>query len=118
QEDFHVLSQVISILEEFADVVPQELPSGLPPMRDIQHFIDFVPCTTLSHKATYRMNPQEHDELKCQVQELLEKGAIHESMSPCAIPALLVPKKDRSWRMYIDSRAINKIIIKYRFPIP
>ncbi|GJS12981.1 RNA-directed DNA polymerase [Tanacetum coccineum] len=42
QEDFHVPSQVISILEEFADVVPQELPSGLPPMRDIQHCIDFV----------------------------------------------------------------------------
>ncbi|GKG33700.1 hypothetical protein Tco_0433859, partial [Tanacetum coccineum] len=43
QEDFHVPSQVISILEEFADVGPQELPSGLPPMRDIQHCIDFVP---------------------------------------------------------------------------
>ncbi|GKV41594.1 hypothetical protein SLEP1_g49100 [Rubroshorea leprosula] len=87
-------------------------------MRDIQHAIDFIPASVIPNKPAYRMNPQEYAELQRQVKELMEKRLVKESVSPCAVLVQLVPKKDGTWRMCVDSRAVNKITIKYRFPIP
>ncbi|XP_074292279.1 uncharacterized protein LOC141619159 [Silene latifolia] len=109
---------VQGLLEEFRDVFPDELPDGLPPLRGIEHQIDLIPGAALPNKPAYRCYPEEAKELQRQVQELIDRGYVQESLSPCAVPALLVPKKEGTWRMCIDSRAVNNITIKYRFPMP
>ncbi|XP_074318118.1 uncharacterized protein LOC141654909 [Silene latifolia] len=111
-------SPVDGLLREFADVFPDSLPPGLPSIRGIEHQVDLIPGAALPNKAAYRCNPEESKELQRQINELMELGYVRESMSPCAVPVLLVPKKDGSWRMCVDSRAVNNITIKYRFPIP
>jgi hypothetical protein len=111
-------SVVVSLLQEYEDVFPNDVPSGLPPIRGIEHQIDFVPNATIPNCPAYRSNPEETKELQRQVEELLAKGHVRESMSPCAVPMLLVPKKDGTWRMCVDCRAINNITVKYRHPIP
>src|SRR3954471_5537724 len=85
--------EVHPLLKEFADVIPEEIPPGLSPIRDIQHCIDFFPGVSIPNKAAYMMSTREHEELRRQLEELIAKGLVQESMSPCAVPALLVPKK-------------------------
>jgi hypothetical protein len=111
-------SLVVSLLQEFEDVFPEDIPSGLPPIRGIEHQIDFIPGTVIPNRPAYRSNPEETKELQRQVEDLLSKGYVRESMSPCAVPVPLVPKKDRTWGMCVDCRMVNNITVKYRHPIP
>jgi hypothetical protein len=52
------------------------------------------------------------------VEEMLESGIIRPSQSSYAAPVVMVFKKNSSWSMCPDYREINRITIKYKFPIP
>eukprot|EP00253_Pinus_taeda_P027976 PITA_27976 len=99
------------------DILFQE-PKGLPPKKEIVRDIILQQDAPLPNIGMYRLFALENAEIKKQVQELIEKGFIRPSTSPCGSPIILVRKKDGSWRMCIDYRALNKITIKNRYPLP
>jgi len=79
------------LISQYQDVFPQDLPADLSLIRGIEQQIDLIPSAPLPNKAACRCNPQEIKELQRQVDELLVRGYVRESISPCSIPALLVP---------------------------
>ncbi|PKI36924.1 hypothetical protein CRG98_042681, partial [Punica granatum] len=86
EDQLRIKRSICEKSEEFGDVFPTELPNRLPPIRGIEHQIDFVPGAAIPNRPTYRSNPEETKELQKQVDELLAKGHVRESMSPCAVP--------------------------------
>ena len=62
-------SAIDALLQEFQDVVVEDMPVGLPPIRGIEHQIDLVPGASLPNRPAYRTNPEETKELQRQVEE-------------------------------------------------
>ncbi|CAA0834139.1 Unknown protein, partial [Striga hermonthica] len=108
EDDFERSPKRVSIVCEYLDVFPDELPGG-PPDRQVEFTIDLVPGTDPVSKAPYRMAPKELQELKAQIQELLNLGFIRPSVSPWGAPVLFVKNKDGSMRMCIDYRELNAL---------
>ncbi|KAD3641653.1 hypothetical protein E3N88_30877 [Mikania micrantha] len=107
--------QLHSLLLTYTDLF--HLPSGLPPQRAHDHHI---PLTTDIPVAVrpYRYPHVQKNEIEKQVQELLTLGMIRASNSAYSSPVILFRKKDNSWRMCVDYRALNKVTIPDKFPIP
>ncbi|GBG90070.1 hypothetical protein CBR_g50163 [Chara braunii] len=106
---------IAKLLEEFKDLT--EPPIGVV-LRPIQHRIEIEPDSGTPKGAVYRMSPRELEELRKQLDELLEKGWIRPSSSLFGAPVLFVPKKEGELRMCIDYRGLNAITVKNAEPLP
>lgn len=109
---------VAMMIQKFIDIFPKTLPNQLPPKRSIDHTIELTPGVEPPSRSIYRMSYEETNELKKQLEDLLKKGYIRPSTSPFGAPVLFVHKKDGTLRLCVDYRALNKITIKNRYPLP
>ena len=102
---------------EYKDVFLDEL-LGLPTPRDVDFRIELHPGTSPISMTPHRMTPVELQELKVQIQELPGKGFIRPSTSPWGAQVLFAKKKDKTLRLCIDYRQLNRVMIKNRYPLP
>ena len=107
----------IPVVKEFPNVFPDDI-TGLPPDREVEFTIDSIPGTEPISIPPYRMAPVELREFKAQLKELLSKGFIQPSISPWGAPVLFVKKKNRSLRLCIDYRQLNRVTIHNQYPLP
>jgi hypothetical protein len=106
------------VLTKYKHVFPSELPYFDPVVEAQTHTIPTLPGSKAPCLPIYRLSQPELAELRKQVADLLLKGYIEPSTLPYGAPVLFVRKKDGSLRLCIDYRALNKVTIKNKYPLP
>nr|XP_051192241.1 uncharacterized protein LOC127305750 [Lolium perenne]XP_051192242.1 uncharacterized protein LOC127305750 [Lolium perenne]XP_051192243.1 uncharacterized protein LOC127305750 [Lolium perenne] len=119
-EPGHVLDTIPeslqNLLHTFQDIF--QMPSGLPPHRTCDHHIPLLPEAKPPNIRPYRMSHSQKNSVELLIKEMLKNKEIRPSNSPFSSPAILVRKKDKSWRLCVDFRLLNSMTIKNKFPIP
>jgi hypothetical protein len=97
--------------------MPDEMPYQLPPMRDVQHATDLILGSSLPNLPHYRMSPAKNEELNRQVQQLLDRGFIRESLSLYVVPVQLefgaIPFIERFYAInYFSSEQFLYVVVQ------
>lgn len=116
EEKVKASEEIRTLLEEYSDIF--STPKGLPPARAQDHSIPIKQGSQPINSRPYRCPYFQKEEIEKITKEMLNSGVIRNSASPYASPVLLVKKKDNTWRMVVDYRALNSITIKNKYPIP
>ena len=112
----HPIQSVEQLLRRYDHLF--QPPSRLPPARQVVHRITLKPSTAPVSVRPYRYPHFQKNEIEKKISELLSAGLIRPSSSPYSSPVLLVKKKDGTWRLCVDYRALNSVTVQDRFPIP
>jgi hypothetical protein len=102
-------------MEEYRDIFSS--PTRVPTHCQVKKPIDLTPGAPLPNGPVYHCSLMENDEIKHQIQELLQKGHIRPKSSPCGSLNVLMQKKDETWQLCIDYIILNKIIVRNRYKI-
>ena len=113
-----VPSKIKEVLDSYADIMPESLPQTLPPRRGIDHKIELLPGVKPPAKNAYQMAPPKLAELRKQLDELLMAGFIPLTKATYGAPVLFQKKKDGALRLCIDYRALNKVTVRNKYPLP
>lgn len=115
-EGIHQQPEITTFIQKYNKVF-QEWPMKYPPESMIEHIIEVKPDATPVNAKPYRYPHHHKTKIERLIQDVLKCGVITKSRSPYVAPVLLVRKKDGSFRLCIDYRALNKITIKNKFAI-
>lgn len=115
EDDFPALP---SAYADFASLFQDRELGTLPPNRPFDHAIPLEPNSSVPFGPLYNLAEKELTALREYIDDNLKKGFIRRSESPAGAPVLFTPKKDGKLRLCVDYRALNKVTVKNRCPLP
>lgn len=110
-------SQLLGLLDKYKGIFREELPSGLPPRRNVDHSIETFGNGTPPRRGLYQLSPAELNSVKEYISDLLQKKKIRRSRSPYGASLFFVKNKEKL-RAVVDYRALNRITKRNNSPIP